>query len=115
MGIHFVSCSTGKGLDPLLANLQNIIAKQEHVGQAVPSNYLGLEKVLASQASERVPPIVSWSEYRALARLCLIEHEQDLLAATSLLHNFGSLVHFPHDDKVTTLSISLSPCVCVRS
>jgi hypothetical protein len=100
LGIHFVSCTTGKGLDQLLANLQSIIAKQEHVGQAVPSNYLELEKVLASQAKERVPPIVAWSEYRTLARLCLIEHEHDLLTATSLLHNFGSLVHFPNDDKV---------------
>jgi hypothetical protein len=101
LGIHFVSCTTGKGLDQLLASLQSIIAQQEHVGQAVPSNYLELEKVLASQAKGRVPPIVAWSEYRTLARLCLIEHEHDLLTATSLLHNFGSLVHFPNDDKVT--------------
>jgi hypothetical protein len=100
LGIYFVSCTTGKGLDQLLASLQSIIAQQEHVGQAVPSNYLELEKVLASQAKERVPPIVAWSEYRTLARLCLIEHEHDLLTATSLLHNFGSLVHFPNDDKV---------------
>jgi hypothetical protein len=99
-GIHFVSSVTGKGLDQLLANMQTIIAKQEHIGQPLPSSYLELEKILVGQARERVPPIMSWGEYRSVAKLCLIEHEQDLLTATSLLHNFGSLVHFPNDEKV---------------
>jgi hypothetical protein len=70
------------------------------MGQPVPSNYLELEKLLVAQSKERMPPIMSWDEFRSLARLCLIEREHDLLAATSLLHNFGSLVHFPNDEKV---------------
>jgi hypothetical protein len=98
--IHFVSCANGKGVDQLQAHLQTLIARQDHIGQPLPSNYLELEKHLASQAKERMPPIVSWTEYRAMARLCLIDGEQDLLTATSLLHNFGSLVHFPNDEKV---------------
>jgi hypothetical protein len=72
------------------------------MGQPIPSNYLELEKLLVNQSKERMPPIMSWSEYRSLAKLCLIEREHDLLAATSLLHNFGSLVHFPNDEKVHT-------------
>jgi len=103
VGIHFVSCVTAKNMESLLAHLQTIIAAQEYIGQPLPSNYLELEKLLANHTKTHSPPIISWSDYQAFARLCRIEEEQDILAATSLLHNFGSLVHFPNDEKVFTL------------
>lgn len=56
--------------------------------------------MLKSEAKTRVPPRISWAEHTAIGRLCLIEEEQDLQTATSILHNLGSLVHFPNDDKV---------------
>jgi hypothetical protein len=82
------------------------------MGQPVPSNYLELEKLLVAQGKERMPPIMSWDEFRSLARLCLIEREHDLLAATSLLHNFGSLVHFPNDEKVRACPSLRGCCKC---
>jgi hypothetical protein len=100
VGIHFVSCATGQGIEQLLAELKDLVAKQEHIGQALPTNYLELEKILVGMPKERMPPILPWSEYESLARLCLVEQEHDLRAATSLLHNLGSIVHFPNDEKV---------------
>jgi hypothetical protein len=73
VSIHFVSCSTGQGIDLLLADLKEIVAKQEHIGQALPANYLELEKILVNLPKERMPPILPWSEYQSLARLCLVE------------------------------------------
>jgi len=105
VGIHFVSCATGQGIEQLLAELKDLVAKQEHIGQALPTNYLELEKILVGMPKERMPPILPWSEYESLARMCLVEQEHDLRAATSLLHNLGSIVHFPNDEKVRT-----APC-----
>ena len=73
---------------------------QECVGQPLPSNYMELEKLIVTEGKKKLPAIVSWAEYQAMARLCLIDAERDLLTATSILHNLGSLVHFPNDEKV---------------
>jgi hypothetical protein len=71
------------------------------MGRAMPSSYLALEKAVSAQAKTKVPPVMTWAEYRDLARLSLIEESgDDLRTATTLLHNLGSLVHFPNEEKV---------------
>jgi hypothetical protein len=80
---------------------------KECVGQPLPSNYMELEKMMVAEGKKKMPPIVSWTEYQAMARLCLIDDERDLLTATSILHNLGSLVHFPNEEKVPFLFLFL--------
>jgi len=71
------------------------------MGRAMPSSYLALEKAVAVQAKTKVPPVMTWAEYRDLARLSNVEESgDDLRTATTLLHNLGSLVHFPNEEKV---------------
>ena len=70
------------------------------MGEPLPSNYMELEKLIVTEGKKKLPPTVSWAEYQAMPRLCLIDAERDLLTATSILHNLGSLVHFPNDEKV---------------
>jgi len=76
------------------------VRTQEHIGKPIPSNVLELEKLLITKSRERSPPTMSFDEFRSLAKLCLIENEEDLLVAASLLHNFGSLVYFANEEKV---------------
>lgn len=70
------------------------------MGEHLPRNYLELEKLVLSEAKKRMPPVIPWAEYMEMAKLCLIFTERDLLAATSVLHKFGSLFHFPEYQKV---------------
>ncbi len=101
VGIHFVSPVQGKGMDVLVNSLRQVVAKQDYIGRTLPSSYLALEKVVAAQAKVRTPPVLAWHEYRDLAKLCMIEDDnEDLRTATALLHNLGSLVHFANDEKV---------------
>ncbi len=77
--IHFVSCLSGKNLDNLVAGIQDIIATQECMGQPLPSNYLELERMIISEAKGKIPPIISWNDYKSLASLCLIEVRREVL------------------------------------
>jgi hypothetical protein len=117
VGIHFVSSVLGKGIDALINSLRQVVAKQDFIGRALPSSYLALEKLVAEQAKLRTPPVLTWSEYRDLAKLCMIDEENDdLLTATALLHNLGSLVHFANDDKVRDTHLThdpSAPCLIV--
>jgi len=122
-GIHFVSCLSGKGIQAFLSEMQTIIATQacpfhaffnvlllglkgfqEHMGQSIPSNYLELERMLHERTRKELP-ILSWSEFKSLAKSCLIEHEQDLISVSSLLNSLGSLIHFPKDEKVSCAAV----------
>jgi len=73
----------------------------------LPSRYLVLERAVAAQASTQTTPILTWEEYREVAKLCTIYEEEDLRTATSFLHNLGSLVCFNDDEKVCLRSCSL--------
>lgn len=81
---------------------------QEYVGRPMPSTYLALEKALQAQCKVRMPPILTWREYRDLAHLSQIEVEgDDLITATTLLHNLGSLVYFANEEKVCRRDLSV--------
>jgi len=104
-GFFFVSVTTGKGMDSFCDELAIIIAAHKCMGEHLPRNYLELEKLVLSEAKKRMPPVIPWAEYMEMAKLCLIFTERDLLAATSVLHKFGSLFHFPEYQKLQEVVI----------
>jgi hypothetical protein len=84
------------------------------MGQPLPSSYMALERLVAEKAKAKTTPVLTWNEYRDLGKLCTIEHtNDDLRAATALLHNMGSLLHFSEDEKVRESAWSCSLCVRV--
>ncbi|KAL6055426.1 Myotubularin-like phosphatase domain [Balamuthia mandrillaris] len=50
------------------------------------------EEQLVTAASS--PPVISWTKYRDIARLCLLTSEHNLLVATKMLHNAGKILYF---------------------
>ena len=70
------------------------------MGALLPKNYLELERLIIKERKSRTPPVITWEEYTSMAALCLITQPQDLITATTLLHNLGSLVYFGTDPKV---------------
>ncbi|KAL6060410.1 Myotubularin-like phosphatase domain [Balamuthia mandrillaris] len=103
--VHFVSCTTGKGMDRLFQDIASVLEGQRHMGRPMPKSYLQLEKELLDRRKELNPPILQWQDYVAVAKLCGIQEEQgDLLTATEVLHNLGSIVHF-EDAKLRELVI----------
>jgi hypothetical protein len=77
------------------------------MGAPLPKNYLALEQLILKERTTRVPPVCTWEEFKAMASLCLIRDEQNLLNATALLHNLGTLVHFNFEKVFSLFSLSL--------
>jgi small GTP-binding protein len=96
VAMHLVSCVTQKGVDQLRVEIERLVARQPHMGEELPTSYLELEKMVLHEKS-RVPPIVSWRDFSGMAQICNIRDEKELVSATRLLHNLGSLSHFDDD------------------
>ena len=88
-----VSCSQFVGIDELDLWIQDIIRKQHFMGELIPKSFLELEKLVKEEAIKRVPPVVSWNEFCTMGKFFQIGY--DLLpVASSLLHDFGTLINF---------------------
>mmetsp|Transcript_13456 Transcript_13456/g.18567 ORF Transcript_13456/g.18567 Transcript_13456/m.18567 type:complete len:864 (+) Transcript_13456:1-2592(+) len=110
LDLHFraVSCSTGDGIKRLRAELEEIVLRQKHMGESVPTSFLMLERGLAEEALNRVPPVMSKATLQQQASVVNIIDERELSRASKTLHELGSIVHFDSEPKLTDLVV-LSP------
>ncbi|KAL6046584.1 Myotubularin-like phosphatase domain [Balamuthia mandrillaris] len=104
--VHFISCTNGRGVARLMEGMAAILERQEGMGRPLPKSYLQLEKELFEKRREMNPPVLEWKDYVSMAKLCGIdEANEDLLTASEVLHNLGSIVHFTEDAKLRDILI----------
>lgn len=73
--VKFVSCSLGKGLGAVQEAIEEVVGSQEHMGERMPKSYMALERALIAERAKRVPPVLSWEEFRELAKRCGVDDD----------------------------------------
>ncbi|EGG25213.1 RasGEF domain-containing protein [Cavenderia fasciculata] len=89
-----VSCTTGYDVDRLRSVVEDIVKQQKYLKEKVPSSFFTLEEALIEVRKKRIPPIMMWNEYIALANICNPKDTVQIQRATEFLHNIGSIVYF---------------------
>jgi small GTP-binding protein len=97
-----ISPVAGLGLKTLLEKLDIATLNQPFMGEPLPTVYLTLEDAVFSER-KRVPPVMQWEDFRKLGSSCNLLHEDELLRATALLHEMGSLFCFQQVAKFIVL------------
>jgi Leucine-rich repeat (LRR) protein/GTPase SAR1 family protein len=87
-----VSCASGLNLKLLLERLDQAARVQPFMGELLPLTYLQLEAGVEQERPKRVPPVLTWDEYVKLGARCNIVRVEELVRATSLLHDMGTLL-----------------------
>lgn len=109
IGFTPFSSATGFNLKTLLERLDSATVMQPFMGEPLPTMYLALEDAVFAER-RRVPPVMSWDEYSKLGTSCGLLREDELLRASSLLHEMGSLFFFrPEKGSVKNVLVVLDP------
>jgi hypothetical protein len=45
------------------------------MGERMPKSYMALERALIAERAKRVPPVLSWEEFRELAKRCGVDDD----------------------------------------
>ena len=106
--IHFLSNSSGKGVNDLLDDLKTVPALYEkmRVRTEVPLKWLRMEERGKAIGSIRLVPILSWVEWKEIAEKEFEFTEAELKDATTYLHETGSISWFKEEH--------LRDIVCLR-
>ena len=104
-----LSSQTGEGVEPFMYLLQNVSLSERTMGELLPNSFMRLEMLCMEEGKTRKSssqiPLLSWENYKMLAQTCGISDGKQLGIATQLLHNLGSIVHFPGDDNLADIVV----------
>lgn len=110
-GVMGVSSKTGKGVKELKAALKDLYltspAIRSQVNTTVYERVFMLEQLIQRAKSLKMPPILTWREYQTMAS-GIIDDQTQLLEATKLLANLGSLVYLPSSSRKNSWMISMA-------
>lgn len=106
-----VSSKTGKGVKELKHALREICESspsiKNQVNSVVHERVFLLEQIIQRAKSAKMPPFLTWQEYSTLASGC-IDDTSELLEATKLLANLGSLVYLPSSSRKNSWMVSMA-------
>eukprot|EP01133_Synstelium_polycarpum_P007241 gene7241-8418_t len=108
-GVIGVSSTTARNIDLLRAEIATTITSQATwLAEPVPAAYAALEAALADEARRRMPPVLGWDEYAAVALMANVTSDK-LVRITQTLRSWGALHWF--DDEKSSLrdTVVLSP------
>ena len=106
VGFTAFSATNSLNLKPLLESLDETALRQPFMGEPLPTLYLTLEQAVAAER-KRVPPVMTWEEFKKLGVGCGVLREEELLRAVQLLHEMGSLFFFKPVDKAKFARLTL--------
>lgn len=103
--VRAVSCESGRGVEELRQEIENLVLTLDKMGELIPSSYLSLEKFVLEERPRRMPPVVSLRTFQAMAAACNVTAADSQAVATRLLHSLGVLVHYGQDPRLKDLVI----------
>lgn len=94
--VRAVSCESFKGMEDLREEIESLVFSLEKIGEPVPSAYLALERFAQEERKVRQPPVLTFAAWSSIAQAWGLLDASSITAATSLLHNLGSICHYTH-------------------
>ncbi len=92
-GLIGVSAKTRKNLPLLLDTLNDIAARQKHMGELLPNVYTFLEEQLRLLSSAQPAPVITMQQFNEAALRCGVDSAR-LPHALDTLNSLGVLMHF---------------------
>lgn len=106
-----VSSKTGKGVKELKHAIRDLFDSsssiRNQVNTVVRERVFLFEQLIQRAKSVAMPPFLTWPEYQTLAS-GIIDDPAELLEATKLLANLGSLVYLPSSSRKNSWMISMT-------
>ncbi|KXZ48565.1 hypothetical protein GPECTOR_26g468 [Gonium pectorale] len=95
----FVSSMNGYGVKDLKAVVLQLALRQPGVGELLPASFIKLRRAVQSKQQtfkSGAEPVVTAAQYAELAASAGVDDPTQLRTFTSLLYDFGDLLHFEH-------------------
>eukprot|EP01087_Luapelamoeba_hula_P012330 TRINITY_DN3429_c0_g4_i3.p1 TRINITY_DN3429_c0_g4~~TRINITY_DN3429_c0_g4_i3.p1 ORF type:complete len:1705 (+),score=283.87 TRINITY_DN3429_c0_g4_i3:276-5390(+) len=92
-GYFALSTRTKKGFKEFFDVLMDITLSQQHMGEEVPTSYMGLEEQLTISRKILSPPVIHMDTFKELASKCGLT-ERTSATALQFMHDLGIIINF---------------------
>eukprot|EP01127_Copromyxa_protea_P009768 TRINITY_DN2323_c0_g1_i1.p1 TRINITY_DN2323_c0_g1~~TRINITY_DN2323_c0_g1_i1.p1 ORF type:complete len:1850 (-),score=340.01 TRINITY_DN2323_c0_g1_i1:35-5485(-) len=114
-GVHFVSCTTGKGIKKLVRDLTDTIGNLPYVQHTIPTEIVSFETNLFQKRETRKQlPIIQWGTVVEIAKQSNI-NENKVLSAVRFLELSGTICYFPGKEALGFENLGRVPVEKMRS
>lgn len=77
--------------------------QQNVMGKQFPQSISLLESLLLEEKKRCIPPIIQKTQLHQFCCLCGLVEEEQIAQASQLLNNFGVIIYFPTDPKLSDM------------
>jgi internalin A len=92
VGVHYVSCENGTGLDELRAAVQRQILGLPHINDELPESYFEVKSELKRRAE--IEDFVTQEQYRVVCKKYQVFDDDSQRILLQFLHDLGSVLHY---------------------